>query len=194
MKIVFPDEVVDTEAPVVKKTRVSAKQRASLQSERAAPPVHEARAYETWDEADIHAESSKPWIRPSSLEAPDPRNGFAQRWIRVGVHGKDDPTNTSRKFREGWRPRPAASVPASYHAPTISQGKWAGCVGVEGMILCEMPAKIRDKRNAHYAAKTQMVTDAIATELQNQSRSGMPITQERSSKVVRNVKIAEDID
>lgn len=185
-------EVVADEAKV-KKTRVSAKQRtATLTQSRAAAPVHEGRAYETWDEADIHAEMSKPWVRPSSLEAPAPRPGFAQRWIRVATMGKDDPTNTSRKFREGWRPRPSSTVPATYHAPTISQGKWAGCIGVEGSVLCEMPLKIRDKRNAHYAAKTQLVTNAIAEELQKQSRPGMPITQERSSKVVRNVKIAED--
>lgn len=190
---VFPDDVPAVEEPKVKKTRVSAKMKASLLQVRTAPPVHESRAYETWDDADIHAEAAKPWIRPSSLEAPECRPGFAQRWIRVGLRGKDDPTNTSRKFREGWRPRPASSVPASYHAPTISQGKWAGCIGVEGSILCEMPLKIRDKRNAHYAAKTQLVTDAIASELQKQSRPGMPITQDRSSKLVRNVKIAEDI-
>lgn len=192
MKIVFPDEVVDTEAPVVKKTRVSAKQRASLQADREAAPLHPGRAYDTWDDADIHAESTKPWIRPSSLEAPDCRPGFAQRWIRVATHGQDDPTNTARKFREGWRPRPSSSLPKGYHAPTISQGKWAGCIGVEGSILCEMPVQIRDKRNAHYSAKTQMVTNAIESELQKQARPGMPITQERSSKVVRNVKIAED--
>ena len=191
MKIVFPDEVVDTEEPVVKKTRVSAKQRAASQ-EREVAPVHETRQYETWNAEDIHTETAKPWVRPSSLEAPPPRPGFVQRWIRVASMGKDDPTNTSRKFREGWRPRLASTVPHSYHAPSISQGKWAGTIGVEGSVLCEMPEKIKDKRNAHYAAKTQLVTETIERELQNQSRPGMPITQDRSSKVVRNVKIAED--
>lgn len=187
-------EQVETVEPVkIKKTRMSAQKRASLFMERQIAPVHASREYETWDDADIHEETAKPWIRPSSLEAPECRTGFAQRWIRIGVMGKDDPTNTSRKFREGWRPRPASSVPASYHAPTISQGKWAGCIGVEGMILCEMPLKIRDKRNAHYAAKTQLVTDAIEAELQKQARPGMPIIQERSSKVIRNIKIAEDV-
>jgi len=188
------DAVEEITVPPVKRTRVSAKKRAemTLQQERAAPAVHANRQYETWDEADIHAEASKPWLRPSSLDAPPPRNGFAQRWIRVGSFGKDDPTNTSRKFREGWRPRPSSTVDPKYHSPNISQGKWAGCIGVEGMILCEMPEKIREKRNAHYMAKTQKVTDAIATDLQNESRPGMPITQERTSKVVKNVKIAED--
>ena len=164
----------------------------TIQQERTAPPVHPGREYETWDDVDIHTAENKPWIRPSSLEAPPPRPGFAQRWIRIGSQGKDDPTNTSRKFREGWKPRPAATVPASYHSPTIAHGKWAGCVGVEGMILCEMPVKLRDKRNAHYEAKTQGITSAIETELQNQSHPNMPIQQQRSSKVVKNIKIATD--
>lgn len=163
----------------------------TLSQERSAPPVHEARAYETWDDVDIHAEEAKPWVRPTSLEAPPARPGFVQRWIRVGTNGKDDPTNTARKFREGWKPRPASSVPASYHSPTIQHGKWSGCIGVEGMLLCEMPEKLRVKRNEHYRNKTDQTTNAIAQELQRQSRPGMPITQERNSET-RMVRVADD--
>lgn len=163
----------------------------TLAEERSAPPVHPTRAYETWDDADIHAEEAKPWVRPSSLEAPPARPGFTQRWIRVGSAGKDDPTNTARKFREGWKPRPAESVPAGYHSPTIGHGKWAGCIGVEGMLLCEMPNKLREKRNAHYQAKTDNVTNAIQSELQRHSRPDMPISQERSSQS-RLIKIKDD--
>lgn len=163
----------------------------TMTQERAAPPVHETRAYETWDDVDVHAEEAKPWVRPTSLDAPPARPGFTQRWIRVGMNGQDDPTNTARKFREGWKPRPAASIPASYHAPTIQHGKWSGCIGVEGMLLCEMPNSMVEKRRKHYQTKTDTTTNAIAEELQKHSRPGMPITQERSSQS-RLVKIADD--
>lgn len=166
----------------------------SLKQERTNPPVHETRTYETYSEEDVHVTETTPWIRPTSLEAPEPRKGFTQRWIRVGSMGHDDPTNTARKFREGWKPRPMESLPKGYHAPTISHGKWAGCIGVEGMILCEMPTTMLNKRNAHFQAKTDAVTNAIEQELQRQSHPNMPIMQDRSSKVVRNVKIAEDTD
>lgn len=165
----------------------------TLAQERAAPPVHETRSYQTYSEEDgMHVSESTPWSRPTSLEAPAPRKGFRQRWIRVGSMGQDDPTNTARKFREGWRPRPAESVPASYHAPTIGHGKWAGCIGVEGMVLCEMPEKLAAKRTAHYQAKTDSVTGAISEELQRQSHPNMEITQERKTRVVRNAKVADD--
>lgn len=166
----------------------------SLRQERTAPPVHETRAYDTYSEEDIHVGEATPWVRGSSLEAPEPRKGFRQRWVRVGSLGQDDPTNTARKFREGWKPRPVESLPKGYHAPTISHGKWAGCIGVEGMILCEMPEKMALQRQKHFQDKTDAVTNAIDSELQRQSHPNMQITQERSSKVVRNVKIAEDVE
>ncbi len=163
----------------------------TLADERSAPPVHPARTYETWDDVDIHAEENKPWVRPTSLEAPPARPGFTQRWIRVGSMGRDDPTNTARKFREGWKPRPAESVPAGFHMPTISHGNWAGCIGVEGMLLCEMPDKMAQKRRQHYKDKTDMVTGAIEEELQKQSRPNMQITQERKSSA-KLVRVKED--
>jgi hypothetical protein len=163
----------------------------TISQDRAAPPVHETRQYETWDDVDVHAEEDKPWVRPTSLEAPPARKGFVQRWIRVGSMGQDDPTNTARKFREGWKPRPASSVPASWHSPTISHGKWAGCIGVEGSLLCEMPEKMVKKRNDHYRAKTDATTAGIEGELQKHSRADMPITQERKTST-RMINIKND--
>jgi hypothetical protein len=188
-----PDQNVqlDSNIPIPPQSKKGPKMDRTLQQDRAAPPVHESRAYETWDDVDIHAEEGKPWVRPTSLEAPTARKGFIQRWIRVGSMGRDDPTNTARKFREGWKPRPSSTVPAGFHMPTIAHGKWAGCIGVEGMLLCEMPEKMVAKRNAHYRAKTDNVTGAIADELQKHSRPGMPITQERSSNA-KLVRVKED--
>lgn len=170
----------------------SAKESGTLRGARSAPPVHETRAYSTYSEEDLHDLEVKPWVRPTSLEAPPPRKGFRQRWVRVGSLGQDDPTNTARKFREGWKPRPSDTLPKGYHAPTISHGKWAGCVGVEGMILCEMPEKMARMRQQHFQAKTDAVTSAIDTELQKHSHPNMEITQSRKTRVVRNAQIADD--
>lgn len=163
----------------------------TLQQERAAPPVHQSRDYDTWDDVDIHAEEDKPWVRPTSLEAPPARPGLTQRWIRVGTMGQDDPTNTARKFREGWKPRPASSIPPGWHVPSIQHGRWAGCIGVEGMLLCEMPDKMVKKRNDHYRAKTDQTTNSIADELQKHSRADMQISQERKS-TTQMIKVQND--
>jgi hypothetical protein len=70
---------------------------------------------------------------------PPARAGMDQRWIRTELGGKFDPTNWARKQREGWKARPADSVPKDFPVPRIDQGKLAGCIGIEGMILCERP-------------------------------------------------------
>ena len=177
--------------PIPPNTKKGPKMDRTLQQERSAPPVHEARQYDTWDDVDVHAEEDKPWVRPTSLEAPPARPGLVQRWIRVGSMGQDDPTNTARKFREGWKPRPAASIPAGWHTPSINHGKWAGCIGVEGMLLCEMPEKMVKKRNDHYRAKTDLTTNNLAAELQKHSRADMPITQDRKS-TTQMIKVKND--
>ena len=87
---------------------------------------------------DVHDMEDEPWVNPVSLPYLKPRAGMVQRWIRVAVRGEADPVNTARKFREGWQPRAVSTVPKNIPVPRVDSGKYAGCVGVEGMILCEM--------------------------------------------------------
>lgn len=164
----------------------------NLSQARAREPVHTTRTMETWDDVDIHAESDKPWVRPSSLLAPDPRPGFVQRWVRIGTKGEDDPTNVAHKLREGWKPRPAESVPASFSVPTIAHGRWAGCVGVGEMVLMERPKALQEKRNDYYRNRTDRVTEGMEAELQAQSDPRMRITQERRSSARKGVRALDD--
>lgn len=166
----------------------------SLKEARKREPLHRMHAQDTWDSHDIHAIKNTPWVRPTSLEAPPPRPGFVQRWIRVAVFGIEDPSNAMRKFREGWKPRPASTIPPDFPVPTISHGQWAGCIGVEGMILCEMPKALADKRNNYYMNKTRNIEDAIERELQKESHPKMPIIQNRKSQsqLVKVPKAADD--
>jgi hypothetical protein len=81
--------------------------------------------------------------RPSNLlEAPEPRPGFAQRWVATMVLGQETPTNVAKRLREGWQPRDIKSVKDGQHFPTIEHGKFAGHIGIEGMVLCEMPEEM----------------------------------------------------
>ena len=78
------------------------------------------------------------WKPPSLLDAPDPRPGMVQRWIATSIQGKESPDNVYKRMREGWEPRPADTVKSKLF-PTINHGQWAGSIGIEGMLLCEMP-------------------------------------------------------
>lgn len=185
-----PPVKIENDIPVF--TKGATMNDSNLTQERTHQPVHETRAYETWTDEAVHAIEDKPWEAPTSLKAPTPRAGFVQRWIRVGMFGNDDATNAARKAREGWRPRMLDTVPAGFTLPSISHGQWAGCIGVEGMILCEMPEQLAVKRRTAIRAKTDNITESLATELQQQSHAAMPITQSRSSKLVREVRAADD--
>lgn len=183
----------DVPMPEKKEAQSLASAVAEAKSEaRTREQTHPTRTQQTWDDVDIHEESDRPWVRPTSLAAPPARPGFKQRWIRVSMYGQEDATNAARRLREGWKPRPAESLPSNFPLPTISHGQWAGCVGIEGMILCEMPESLVERRNEYYADKTKRITDSIEHDLQQQSTSAMPIEQERSSKLVREVKVAPD--
>lgn len=160
--------------------------------EAAHPPVHESRAFETWDASAAHDQADTPWEHAASLTAPPARPGFDQRWVRVALKGDEDFTNTSRKFREGWRPRLASTVPPKFNPPRIATGKYEGCIGVEGMLLCERPATIGAKQREAIREKTDRITQGIEAELQAQSHPNMAITQERRSVAKRNIRLQDD--
>lgn len=164
----------------------------TIKESRKADQVHPSRAQDNWDNVDIHSQEDTPWTQGQSLDAPPARPGMRQRWVRVAVRGEDDPTNASRKSREGWKPRPASTLPANFPLPSISHGQWAGCVGVEGSVLMEMPEALAKKRDAFIKKKGDQITDGIESALQAQSNPNMPISQSRKTQVGRLIKVADE--
>ena len=101
------------------------------------------------------------WSPPSMLEAPPAREGMRQRWVSTQILGQDIPHHTMKRFREGWSPRPADTIPKDFPVPTIAQGQWAGHIGIEGMILCEMPeTKVASRISLYILAKELHISPA----------------------------------
>jgi len=141
-----------------------------------------------FEEHEVHTtprEEPESWQRPSDLEAPPARPGYVQRWIRTSLGAGPDPRNAQKKFREGWKPREAHTAPRGFSPPTISHGQFGEVIGVEGLVLCEMPERIHKQRQRHYADKTQRQTDAIEQDLHSVERPGNPIEQRRRSRTER---------
>lgn len=168
-------------------------QKQTVRASRERETPHPSRAQDTWDNADIHEMESMAHTQARTLPDLPPRPGFTQRWIRVKAReGVDDAKNVTKKTREGWKPRPMSTVPAGFAMPTIQHGEWAGCLGVEGSVLMEMPeslAKIKRKANED---RTKLITSSLESELQSKSTSAMPITQTRKTTIGREVKVADD--
>lgn len=131
------------------------------------------------------------WKRPSDLEAPPERKGYRQRWIRTAVGNNPDARHWSKKQREGWRPRPADSVPGGFSPPTIQHGQFGNVIGVEDMILCEMPIEKVRQREAWVHARTRAQMEGIKHDLRKNAHPSMPyVEQEFRSSVSRGSKSA----
>ena len=114
--------------------------------------------------------------RPSNLlEAPEPRPGYAQRWVATMVLGQETPTNVAKRLREGWAPRDVKTIKDGQHFPTIEHGKFAGHIGIEGMVLCEMPQEMLDQRNDYYAQMTENLMRSVENDMNKVESPGQPI-------------------
>lgn len=146
---------------------------------------------------DIRAEEARQetaWKPPSLLDAPEPRQGMVQRWIATSIQGKDTPDNVYKRMRAGWEPRPADTVKDKRY-PTINHGEWAGCIGVEGMLLCEMPVEKHRSMKEYYSGKSTEQNESISYDLEALGRrSGLPISQDRQTTMSRgqDVSIMDD--
>ena len=124
--------------------------------------------------------------RPSNLlEAPDPRPGFKQRWIATMVLGQEQPTNVAKRMREGWEPRDIKTVKNAQNFPTIEHGKFAGYIGIEGMVLCEMPEEMVNQRNEYYAQMTENLMRSVEQDIHKVEQPGNPISKTFKSSVTR---------
>jgi hypothetical protein len=108
--------------------------------------------------------------------------------------GIDDPNNVARKTTSGWKPRDPSTIPPNLEYPTIAQGEWAGCVGVQGSILCEMPESLAKKFRHANSQKNKRQNDGIKARLQQEEQPYTHISQERSSEsgFARAIKVADD--
>ena len=124
----------------------------------------------------------KTWTPPSSLDAPPAPDGFRHRWIRAEVIGFDDTKNMSGKIRSGWELVRADEYPETDY-PSVKDGKYAGVIGVGGLLLARIPEEIAKAREAFFKQQTQARDEAVNNDLMKEQHSSMPINAERQSRV-----------
>ena len=64
--------------------------------------------------------------------------------------GEADPTNYSKKIREGWQPVDIEEVPELAHLVIEPNPRFEGKLEVGGLLLCKMPERMVNQRNNHY--------------------------------------------
>ena len=122
------------------------------------------------------------WTPPSSLDAPPAPAGFRHRWIRTEVLGFDDTKNMSGKMRSGWELVRADEYPESQY-PIVKDGKYAGVIGVGGLVLARIPEEIAKSREAYFRKQIEAREEAIENDLYKDQHKSMPINSERQTRV-----------
>ena len=124
----------------------------------------------------------KVWTPPSSLDAPPAPDGYRHRWIRAESMGQDDSKNMSGKIRSGWDLVRADEYPGEDY-PNVKDGKYAGVIGVGGLVLARIPEELAKQREAYYNQMNADRNEALENDLMKEQHPSMPINQERQTRV-----------
>jgi hypothetical protein len=130
----------------------------------------------------VKQEKPKVWAPPSSLDAPPAPDGFRHRWIRAESMGFDDTKNITGKIRSGWELVRADEYPDQDY-PTVHDGKYAGVIGVGGLVLARISEELAKSREEYHRKITEDRNEALETDVLKEQHPSMPINQERQTRV-----------
>ena len=123
------------------------------------------------------------WVPPSSLEAPEPPEGFHHRWVRSEFRGEQDEKNIMARLRSGYEFVRKDEYPDRMDLPSINDGKYKGVIGVGGLLLMRCPIEVKEDRDAYFQELTQGKQDSIDNDLMKDEHPSMPISKEKRSRV-----------
>tara|TARA_R110001583_G_scaffold55426_3_gene168444 strand:- start:39 stop:515 length:477 start_codon:yes stop_codon:yes gene_type:complete len=130
----------------------------------------------------VKEEKPKVWAPPSSLDAPPAPDGFRHRWIRAESMGFDDTKNITGKIRSGWELVRADEYP-DHDYPTVNDGKYAGVIGVGGLVLARISEELAKSREEYHRKLTEDRNEALETDVLKEQHPSMPINQDRQTRV-----------
>ena len=126
-------------------------------------------------------ERPKEYKPPSSLDAPPAPDGFRHRWIRAESMGFNDTKNIHGRLRSGYELVRADEYDTESY-PIVMDGKYAGVIGVGGLLLARIPEELAQSRMDYQRRQTEGQDEAVENDLLKDQDKRMPIKFERSSK------------
>ena len=127
-------------------------------------------------------ERPKEYKPPSSLDAPPAPDGFRHRWIRAESMGFIDGKNVYGRLRSGYE-LVRADEYDDKSFPTVLDGKYAGVIGVGGLLLARIPEELAKQRVEYQKKLSKGQDEAVETDLLREQHKSMPIDIERQSRV-----------
>jgi len=126
-------------------------------------------------------ERPKEYKPPSSLDAPPAPDGFRHRWIRAESMGFNDSKNIHGRLRSGYELVRADEYDTDQY-PTVLDGKYAGVIGVGGLLLARIPEELAQSRMDYQRRQTEGQDESVETDLLRDQDKRMPIKIDRNSK------------
>ena len=126
-------------------------------------------------------ERPKEYKPPSSLDAPPAPDGFRHRWIRAESLGFNDQKNIHGRLRSGYELVRADEYKDSDY-PIVTDGKYAGVIGVGGLLLARIPEELAQARMDYQRQQTEGQDESVETDLLRDQDKRMPIKIDRNSK------------
>ena len=126
-------------------------------------------------------ERPKEYKPPSSLDAPPAPDGFRHRWIRAESLGFNDTKNIHGRLRSGYELVRADEYKDSDY-PIVTDGKYAGIIGVGGLLLARIPEELAQQRIDYQKSLSEGQDEAIENDLLRDQDKRMPIKVDRHSK------------
>ena len=140
--------------------------------------IKTSRASQTRDKIEV----KKVWTPPNSLDAPPAPTGYRHQWIRAEILGQSDAKNIASSLREGWELVRADEYPESNY-PTMHEGRYAGMIGVGGLLLARIPEEIALQIDAYYKKQNDAKEEAVDNNLMKEQHPSMPFNSERQTRV-----------
>ena len=109
-------------------------------------------------------ERPKEYKPPSSLDAPPAPDGFRHRWIRAESMGFNDTKNIHGRLRSGYELVRADEYDSDTY-PTVLDGKYAGVIGVGGLLLARIPEELAQSRMDYQQRQTEGQDESVETDL-----------------------------
>jgi hypothetical protein len=118
------------------------------------------------------------------LDAPPPRPGYAQRWCAFRKGSEEDQENFDTMLEEGWRPvRRSKTRRALHELAASSQGTLGQYYVKRGMILMEVPEKLKIQRDRYFRDLNKRQNDGVNKSMFKVNNRIMPLLQpERSTR------------
>jgi hypothetical protein len=120
------------------------------------------------------------YVPSSALPDPTPEPGYRFRYIATAILGQQNPTNVSKRFREGWEP-----VKAADHPELMVQGDANGNVEIGGLMLCKVSEEYLQSQKEYFDKQAKAQMDSVDNHYMRNNDPRMPLFNERKSSTSR---------